>query len=96
MDMATSFSASSVLLVRAGWRRRLHSIGEEHRICLEALERTRLSAVFFSFLNFQKRILVNILHNFHHFREEENCVRSTRHAVAVPLVTQTFGGCLLS
>jgi hypothetical protein len=60
------------------------------------LERTRLSAVFFFFFNFQKRIPVNILHNFDHFREEDNCLRSTRHAAAVPLVTQTFGGCLLS
>ncbi len=52
-----SFSASSLssLFGLAGWRRRLHSIGEEHRICLEALGADSAFCGFFFFLNFPKK-----------------------------------------
>jgi hypothetical protein len=83
MDMATIIlSIVFVLLLRAGWlagAAAYTASGRSTGFVWKLLERTRLSAVFFFFLNFKKKS-VNILHNFHHFREEENCVKSTRHA----------------
>lgn len=52
-----SFSASSLssLFGLAGWRRRLHSIGEEHRICLEALGADSAFCGFFFFFFSKKK-----------------------------------------
>jgi hypothetical protein len=63
---------------------------------LEALGADSAFCGFFFLFKLKKINFGEHFAQFSPFREEENCVRSTRHAAAVPLVMQTFGGCLLS